>query len=92
MRLLVSARAQDPGVRWLGIASGLWVTSADLRHYQKQFAIRIPLVLDASGDLFRAFNVMQIPAALVADPAGRIVRRLEFKDLESPAALLTATQ
>ena len=91
MRELVSARARDPGVRWLGIASGLWATSADLRDYQQHFAIHIPLALDASGDLFRAFNVMQVPAALVADETGRIVRRLELKDLESAATLRAAT-
>jgi peroxiredoxin len=91
MRDLVSARARDPGVRWLGIASGLWATSDDLRDYQKQFAIRIPLTLDASSDLFRAFGISQVPAALVADPTGRIVRQLELKDLESATTLRAAT-
>jgi hypothetical protein len=48
------------------------------------------LSLDDSGELYRAFNVMQVPSALIADGGGRILRRLELKDLDSEAALRAA--
>jgi hypothetical protein len=36
----------------------------------------MPLALDESGALFRAFGVREVPVLLVADARGRIVRRL----------------
>ena len=78
------------GARWLGIASGLWATPNDLREYRSKYGVHIPLSLDQSGALFRAFNVTQVPAALVTDGNGRIVRRIEPRDLETSAALREA--
>jgi thiol-disulfide isomerase/thioredoxin len=76
----VAALAGDSHVRWLGIASGLWSTPADLRKYQRDNAVAIPLTLDESGALFRAFRVTNVPTVLVADVDGKIVRRIEFDD------------
>ena len=81
MREQADAAAQGGKARWLGIASGLWATPDDLRDYRTKYRVRIPLVLDESGDLFRAFNVSQVPAALIADGSGRIVRRIDARDL-----------
>jgi peroxiredoxin len=73
----VSRLAGDARVRWLGIASRLWATPEDLRDYQREHAISIPLTLDESGELFRRFRVMHVPTVVLVDAQGRIVRRLE---------------
>jgi thiol-disulfide isomerase/thioredoxin len=90
MREQVSALAASSSARWLGIASGLWATPEDVRGYQHQYGIHIPLSLDESGTLFRAFNVSQVPTAVVADGSGRIMRRIEGADLANPSALSDA--
>ena len=90
MREQVSELADVRGVRWLGIASGLWATRDDLRDYRSKYGVHIPLSLDESGALFRAFNVTELPAALVADGGGRIVQKINGSDVATPAALRTA--
>jgi len=90
MREQVAALAGEHDTRWLGIASGLWATPADLRGYRTQYAVGIPLALDESGALFRAFAINQLPAALIVDRDGRIVRRVEGAELESPTAMRAA--
>jgi peroxiredoxin len=92
MREAVTARGREAGIRWLGIASGLWANTNDLRDYRKRFDINIPLTLDESGDLFRAFNVTQVPAALLVDPTGHVVRWLQPKDLASLRPQRTAAR
>lgn len=67
-------------VRWLGVASGLWSTPDELREYEAQYAPRIPLTMDESGAWFRAFDVMRVPTIVIADAAGRIVKRVEGFD------------
>ena len=85
-----TALAADPRVRWLGIASGLWANSEDLRKYRTENKVPIPLTLDASGDVFRAFRVNEVPTVLVADAGGRIVRRIEGSAAHDAAALRAA--
>ena len=80
----------DPRLRWLGIASGLWANSQDLRQYRTQYKVTIPLTLDASGQVFRAFRVNEVPTVLIADAGGRIVRRIEGSAAQDGAALRTA--
>ena len=70
------AHAADPGVRWLGIASGLWASPEDLASYREQYHLAIPLTLDESGRLFREFGVMTVPTLVLIDGSGRIVRRV----------------
>jgi hypothetical protein len=77
-------------VRWLGIASGLWANSEDLRKYRTENKVPIPLTLDASGDVFRAFRVNEVPTVLIADAGGRIVRRIEGSAAQDAAALRAA--
>jgi len=77
VREQVTALAADPRVRWLGIASGLWATSEDSREYRTEHGLTIPLTLDASGDVFRAFRVNDVPTVLIADAGGHIVHRIE---------------
>jgi peroxiredoxin len=90
MRMQFSALAGDPRVRWLGIASGLWANSTDLREYRTENKVTIPLTLDSSGELFRAFRVNDVPTVLIADANGRIVRRMEGNAAQDDAALRTA--
>jgi hypothetical protein len=92
MREQVNAMAAERGTRWLGIASGLWATRQDLRQYRTANGVTIPLTLDASGALFRAFDVTQVPAALIVDSAGHIVRRMEGGEAAKPDALRVAMQ
>jgi peroxiredoxin len=92
MREQVAALKDDPEVRWLGIASGLWATPGDLRDYRHQYDVRIPLSLDESGALFREFDITEVPAALIIDKTGRILRQIGPKDLATPMALHAAIQ
>jgi thiol-disulfide isomerase/thioredoxin len=72
----LQARAADPGIRWIGVASGLWASAEDLIGYRDQYHVTIPLTLDASGRLFREFDVRSVPTLLLIDSQGRIVRRV----------------
>ena len=90
MREQVAALAGERDVRWLGIASGLWATPQDLREYRTKYHVDIPLALDASGALFRSFSVTEVPAALIADGDGRIMRRIDGTKLEASAAMRSA--
>lgn len=85
MRERTEALAAEPGFRFMGIASGLWATPADLREYRDQHHVAMPLVLDESGELFRAFGVRDVPTAIVLD-AGRVRRVLTTPSLASDAA------
>jgi peroxiredoxin len=76
--------------RWLGIASGFWATPEDLREYRSKYAVTMPLTLDESGAIFRTFDVTEVPVALIVDGRGRIVRKIDGRDMETPAALRTA--
>jgi peroxiredoxin len=86
----VNSLARDGRVRWLGIASGIWASKEDLRDYRTQYKVRIPLVLDESGVLFRKFRVMSVPSLLIADAQGRIVRLTDGSDDAQLAAELHA--
>ena len=80
VREQVNALAGDGRVRWLGVASGLWAKSEDLRQYRKDYKVMIPLTLDDSGRLFREFRVNEVPTLIVADTHGRILQRVEPSD------------
>ena len=87
VRERINARAANRRVRWLGVASGIWAESEDLREYRAKYHLRIPLTLDKSGVLFRTFRVTGVPTILVANERGTIVRRVDWND---PQALRTA--
>jgi peroxiredoxin len=75
------------GVRWLGIASGLWAVPRELEEYAAKYHTPIPLTLDESGEWFRAFDVSDVPTVLVADANGRLVDRIDGFDAEWPNEL-----
>ena len=89
-RQQVSALSGDPQLRLLGIASGLWANSEDLRQYRAKYQVTIPLTLDASGEVFRTFRVNDVPTVLISDAGGRVLRRIEGSATEDAAALRTA--
>jgi peroxiredoxin len=70
-------KQQSANVRWLGINSGLWTVASDLPAYEQTYHTTLPLALDADSHLFRAFDVTTMPTVIVADAAGRIIRRVE---------------
>ena len=74
-------------VRWLGVASGLWAVPRELEDYRVRHDTPIPLMLDESGEWFRAFGVSDVPTLLVADASGRLVRRIDGYDAEWPNEL-----
>jgi peroxiredoxin len=82
--------AGSNGVRWLGIASGLWATPEDLRDYRKQYGVAMPLTLDESGALFRQFGVTEVPTAFMIDRQGRIAGKVAAGDTQTPTALRQA--
>ncbi len=92
MREQVAALTNQSDVRWLGIAMGLWASKDDLLEYRKKYGVGIPLSLDASGALFREFNVTEVPVVLAVDKTGRILRRIDARELETPMALHAALQ
>jgi thiol-disulfide isomerase/thioredoxin len=90
----IEKRAADPGVRWIGVASGLWASGEDLAGYRDQYKVSIPLTLDASGQLFHEFDVRSVPTLLLIDSRGRIVRRVTGAaagSADSVRALLAGT-
>jgi peroxiredoxin len=82
-----SLAKRSPGIRWLGVASGLWATQGELSDYQAQNKTIIPLTLDESGVWFRSFGVMNVPMVLIADAKGQLVRRIERFDAHWPDEL-----
>jgi hypothetical protein len=79
---IASLAQRIAGVRWLGVASGLWSTPEELREYAAQNAQGIPLTMDESGAWFRAFDVMRVPTIVIADGSGKIVRRVDGVDAD----------
>jgi thiol-disulfide isomerase/thioredoxin len=73
-------KQQQPDLRWLGVASGIWTVAGDLPAYAKDNKVTLPLALDADGRLFRSFGIMTVPTVIVADATGRIVKRIEGHD------------
>jgi thiol-disulfide isomerase/thioredoxin len=89
MRTQIGELAEDPHIRWLGVASGLWANSEDLERYKKDYKVTIPLTLDASGAVFRTFRINDVPTILIADSEGRIVRRIGGNAAKDTTALRT---
>jgi peroxiredoxin len=77
----------DAQLRWLGVASGLWASEQDLREWRDRGHVRVPLVLDRDGALFRRFGVSRVPIAVVLDADGRVERRIEFEHDDLRAVL-----
>ncbi|MYM25192.1 redoxin domain-containing protein [Duganella sp. FT135W] len=74
VRLESEKLAKDKRTEWLGISSSLWTTHAELAGYAKEKRTSIPMVLDQSGEIFRAFGVHNIPTIVMLDAQGRVTK------------------
>lgn len=90
VREQVEALAAKGDVHWLGVSSNLWTSARELDEYRTTTGTKLPLALDASGAVFRAFGVREVPAVAVLDAAGRLVRVLGPQDQDIAAALAAA--
>jgi thiol-disulfide isomerase/thioredoxin len=72
VRLESEKLAKEKRTAWLGISSPLWTTRDELASYAKENRTSIPLALDQSGEIFRAFGVRNIPAIVMLDAQGRV--------------------
>jgi peroxiredoxin len=79
--------APEGQARWIDIASGLWADAADLKDYQQKNGLRIPVALDASGNLFRSYAVSSVPTVIVLGPDGHELHRASGGDPEMAALL-----
>lgn len=82
-QLMASKRDID----WVGISSGLWVSTADLQDYQKTTASSLPLALNEDDSLFRAFGVRDIPSVVLLDGQGRVTHILGPQDTKLAEAV-----
>ncbi len=90
VREAVEPLAAKADVRWLGVSGNLWASDKDLADYITSTGTKIPLALDASGEVLRAFGVRDIPAVAVLDAEGRLVRLLGPDDTDIVGALASA--
>ena len=91
-RVAIEKLAADRGlgVDWVGVAGGPWSTAQDLADYRKNNKVTIPLALDVSGSLFRAFGIRDIPTIVLIDGAGRIVRIVSPAEADLDGAVRAA--
>lgn len=90
VREAVEPLAARGDVRWLGVSSNLWASDKDLTDYVTSTGTKIPLALDASGQVFRVFGVREIPAVAVLDAKGSLVRVLGPHDADIAGAIAAA--
>ena len=86
----VNRLAQSGNYQLVGISSGLWSSRKDLDDYRASNALRIPLHLDADGQLFRSFGVQKVPTLVLIDANGRIARRIGPNDKDLNVAIRSA--
>lgn len=89
VRETVNGLSERDDVDWVGVSSGLWASDADLEAYRETTEVATPLALDASGDLYRAFGVQQIPSVVLIDRDGMVARKLGPQDRELDEAVET---
>lgn len=75
-RLAAETLSTRANLRWLGVASGLWASDKDVAEYREKLGVGIPLTLDGSGQLFRAFGVHDVPTIILIDHEGRVVAKI----------------
>jgi hypothetical protein len=75
-REAVDAAVKAGEVEAISVANGIWATQKDVDDYRRKTAAAAPVILDASGRIYRAFAVRETPTVVLIDAKGRIVRRL----------------
>lgn len=76
--------ARSGDIDWFAISGPVWSSTGELAEYARTRKTRIPLALDSTGEVFAAFGIRDIPAVVLLDAAGRVVRVLgpDDRDLE----------
>jgi hypothetical protein len=72
--------------RWVGVGAGLWASNKDLADYQRAHGLTLPLALDETGGVFRAYKIADVPTFVVLDKSGRVVGRARRADEASRLA------
>jgi len=85
--LTLASRKLGDDVQWLTVASRVWTSEAGLEAYGKTHRIATPLVLDASGEIFQRFGIMEVPTVIIVDTHGRIQQRFDGYDPKLARAL-----
>jgi hypothetical protein len=83
----VTEISHDTGVRWIGVAAGLWAAQKDLVAYRKDHSLQMPLALDETGAFFRAYKIADVPTFVVIDGKGRVIGRTGEADEANRIAL-----
>jgi thiol-disulfide isomerase/thioredoxin len=84
--------ARSQGVRWVGIASGLWAATEDLSEYRADAHVTVPLSLDEKGTIFRQFGVKDVPTFIVVDADGRVTARIDGMSDDWQTRIAAATK
>jgi peroxiredoxin len=85
--LTLANRKLGNDVQWLTVASRVWTTEAGLGEYRKTHGIQTPLALDATGEIFQRFGIMEVPTVIILDAHGRIQERFDGYDPKLASAL-----
>ena len=85
------ATRKDMRVDWAGVSGGPWSSAEDLAQYRAKHKVTIPLALDSSGELFRAFGVRDIPTIVLIDSGGKIVKVIGSGEADLAEAVRVAT-
>lgn len=71
LRRIEAARRKTHGAHYMGIDMAPTDTRADLRSFRSQLGnVRMPLTVDADGDLATTYNVTALGTTLVLDASG----------------------
>lgn len=80
-------RAAPTQASWLGVASRVWVTEADVQAYRKKFQIEHPVAFDSTGEIFRQYGVKEVPTVVIVAADGTISRRFDGHSEDLAGAL-----
>ena len=75
IRERLSAFHAADGERWIGIAFSVWTSDEDVKKFRERNHVEVPLALDSGGDIFRRFDVHNVPVVVELDPNGNVASR-----------------
>ncbi|WP_448546647.1 TlpA family protein disulfide reductase [Thalassotalea fusca] len=92
VRQLIERQSQTSTIQWLTISTNLWASIADLKDYRQNYQTTRPIIFDHDGELFKLFNVNQLPTVLLIDANGEITSKASIQDANFNAVLKSITQ
>ena len=90
VREQVTALLGRKDIHWLGVAAGLWTLPKDVTGWLTSVNFPLPAVLDTDGHLFHRFGITEIPAVVLIDSSGKVVRVLGPDEPDISAAIQSA--